>query len=112
MKTTVFSFVVFFFFCDHSLDFIWLDTIKDHFKSKKHYLRKEEKEAAGSSRVGPVQHTLTSMVKSKDLREEFVLDFLKMCTIADIPIDKTEKMTPFVRKHCKQGGAEPQSDCL
>ena len=62
--------VLFCCFCDHSrFNFMRLDTIKDLFKSKKHYLRKDEKEAAGSSRVCPVLHTLTSMVKSKDLRE-------------------------------------------
>ena len=88
----------------YSLDFVWLDTIKDHFKSKKHRMRKERKEAESSSEVGPG--------KSKDLREDFILDFLKMCTIADIPLEKTEKMMPFFRKHCKQGGALPQSDCL
>ena len=106
--------VLFCRFCDHSLDFVRLDTIKDHFKSKKHRMRKERKEAESSSDVGPgpVQRTLTTICKSKDLREDFILDFLKMCTIADIPVEKTEKMMPFLRKHCKQGGALPESDCL
>ena len=106
--------VLFCRFCDHSLDFVRLDTIKDHFKSKKHRMRKERKEAESSSDVGPgpVQRTLTTISKSKDLREDFILDFLKMCTIADIPVEKTEKMMPFLRKHCKQGGALPESDCL
>jgi len=31
------------------------------------------------------------MVKSKDLREEFVLDFLKRCKSADISIKKSDK---------------------
>ena len=88
--------------------------LNNHFKSKKHRMRKERKEAESSSDVGPgpVQRTLTTISKSKDLREDFILDFLKMCTIADIPIEKTEKMMPFLRKHCKQGGALPESDCL
>ena len=37
----------------YSLDFVWLDAIKDHFKSKKHRMRKERKEAESSSEVGP-----------------------------------------------------------
>ena len=99
-------------FCDHSLDFIRLDTIKDHFKSKKHKMRKDLKEADSSGVAGPVQVTLTTVIKSKDLREEFILDFIKMCTVADIPLEKTEKMMPFFKKHCKQGGALPQSQSL
>ena len=42
------------------------------------------------------------MIKSKDLRESFALDYLKMCTVADIPLEKTEKMRPFLQKYCKQ----------
>lgn len=99
--------------CCHSLDFTRIDTIKDHLKSKKHKTRKEEKEAASSSSTGELrQRTLTTVARSKDLREEFILDFLKMCTVADIPLEKTEKMMPFLKKHCVQGGALPQSDCL
>ena len=28
-----------------------------------------------------------------------------MCTIADIPLEKTEKIKPFLRKYCAQSGA-------
>ena len=106
--------VLFCHFCNHSLDFVRLDTIKDHFNSKKHRMRKERKEAESYSEVGPgqVKRTLTTISKSKNSREDFIHDFLKKCTIADIPLEKTEKMMPFFRKHCKQGGALPQSDCL
>ena len=104
--------VLFCRFCDHSLDFVRLDTIKDHFKSKKHRMRKDAKEAEGSGVARPVQRTLSTVLKSKDLREEFILDFIKMCTVADIPLEKTEKMMPFMKKHCKQGGALPQAHSL
>ena len=52
--------------------------------------------------------TLSTILKSKDLREGFILDYLKMCTVADIPLEKTESMRPFLQKHCKQAGALPQ----
>ena len=84
-------------FCDHSLDFIRLDTIKDHFKSKKNKMRMDLKEAESSGVAGPVQVTLRTAIKSKDLREEFILNFIKMCTVADIPLEKPEKMRPFLR---------------
>ena len=35
-------------------------------------------------------------------RYEFVLDYLKMCTVADIPLEMTQKMRPVLQKHCKQ----------
>ena len=59
--------VLFSQFCDHSLDFVRLDTIKDHFKSNKHRMRKDAKEAQGSGVARPVQCTLSTVVKSKDL---------------------------------------------
>ena len=50
------------------------------------------------------QVTISSFVKSKDMREGYI----KMCTLADIPLEKTEKIRPFLLKHCKQAGALPQ----
>ena len=60
-------------------------------------MRKDLKEAESSGVAGPVQITLRTAIKSKDLREEFILYFIKMCTVADIPLQKTEKMMPFLR---------------
>ena len=80
-------------FCDHSLDFVRINTIKDHLLLQKHRRNKDKKEAESSP---PVQHTSTAVTKSKDLREEFILDFIKMCTVAaDIPLEKVEIMVPF-----------------
>ena len=78
-------------FCEHSLDFVRINTIKDHLVSQKHNRNKDKKEAGSSQ---PVQHTLT---KSKYLREECILDFIKMCTVADIPLEKADKMVPFLK---------------
>lgn len=97
-------------FCDHSLDFVRVDTIKDHLKSKKHLRRKDSKEATSSSAAK--QLTIKTVIKSKDLREEFVLDFIKMATMADIPLEKVEKMKPFLQKHCRQAGTLSQASTL
>ena len=35
-----------------------------------------------------------------------------MCSLADIPLEKVEKMRPFLNKHCNQAGALPQVDQL
>ena len=98
-------------FCDHSVDCIRVDMIKDHLKSKKHLKKKDLKEA-GCSGSGIRQVSLTTITKSKDLRKEFVLDFIKMSTMADIPLEKVEKMRPFLLKYCKQAGTLPQVSTL
>ena len=77
--------------------------MKDHLKSKKHATRKQAKESKSSSTslCGPStswQATLGTVLKSKDLREEFVLDYLKMCTLADIPLEKNKQNTPIFRE--------------
>ena len=50
--------------------------IKDHLKSKKHLKKKDLKEA-GYSGSGIRQVSLTTITMSKDLLEEFVLDFIR-----------------------------------
>ena len=88
-----------------------MDTIKDHLKSKKHRQRKDLKEGDTSS-SGRKQVTLTTLVKSKDLRDELVLDFIKMSTMVDIPLEKVERMRPFLLKYCKQAGTLPKASTL
>ena len=109
--------VLFCRFFNHSVDFTRLDTVKDHLKSKKHTTKKEARKAnpKSSGSDGPStsrQTTLGTVVKSRELREEFIFDYLKMCTTADIPLDKTEKIRPFLNKHCKQAGALPKVPTL
>ena len=107
--------VLFCRFCEHSVDFTRVDTVKDHLKSKKHAAKKEARKAKNSSSDAPStsrQMTLGTVVKSRDLRAEFVLDYVKMCTVSDIPLEKTEKMRPFLEKHCKQAGALPKVPTL
>ena len=61
--------------------------MKDHLKSKKHSARKQAKQSKSSSTsVGAStsrQATLGTVLTSNELRGEFVLDYLKMCTLAD-----------------------------
>ena len=68
--------VLFCRFCEHCLDFSKIDTLKDHLKSQKHAVHKQSKlpKAEGSSR----QVTLSTLVKAKDMRPNFCLDFIKV----------------------------------
>ena len=106
--------VLFCSYCAHSIDYVHVDTIKDHLKSKKHCQRKASKlaKADTSGLSTSKQVTLQSVVNSKDLREEFILDTVSLCTHADIPLHKVEKMRPFLQKYCKQAGSLPQLSTL
>ena len=57
-------------FCLHSVDIFRVDIIKDHIKLKVH-MRKNS--SIGSSQVK--QKTITTLFKSKEIRDEFILDF-------------------------------------
>ena len=56
-----------------------------------------KKSSIGSSQVK--QKTIT-LFKSKKIRDEFILDFFKMCTLCDIPLHKIDKMRPYLLKYC------------
>ena len=73
------------------------------------YQRKASKQskAATSGPSTNKQVTLQSAVKSRDLREEFVLDAVSLFTHADIPLHKVDKMRPFLQKYCQQAGSLP-----
>ena len=58
------------------------------------------------------QKTITTLFKSKEIRDEFILDFKKMCTLSGIPRRKIDKMRPFLLKYCKEGGSIPSVNCI
>ena len=63
-----------------------VDTVNDHLKSKKHAAKKKAWKAKNSSSDAHStsrQMALTMVVKSRDFRSEFVLDYAKMCMIAE-----------------------------
>lgn len=95
--------------CDFvSVDYIRVDTIIDHLRSKKHNSNKincqKEAEESGATSTSH-QLTLSTVIKSCDA-------CVKVCTFADIPLEKTDKMRPFLRKFCSQAGGLPQVDQL
>ena len=86
---------------ESTVDYVRVDAVNDHFKSKKHCSGKEtkvgkaERSMGGSAAGSSQQITLFTQVKSKDAHQEFILDYVKLCTLADIPQEKTEKIRPF-----------------
>ena len=47
------------------------------------------------------------MVSSREQRSDFVEEFVRILVCANIPLEKTEHMRPFLRAYCKQGGTIP-----
>ena len=102
-------------FCEHSVDFTCDDTVKVYLLSKKHAAKKKARKAKSCSSEAPStsrQMTLGTVIKSRELRVEFVLDYVKMGIVADIPLEKTDKMRPFLEKHHKQAGVLPKIPTL
>jgi hypothetical protein len=104
--------VLFCKYCCHSVDYVRIDTIKDHLRCANHMKNKDKYMKSKSVNSAKKQATVLTMYKSRDLRCEFILDFIKLCSLADIPLDKVEKMRPFMKKYCQQGGAIPQAPTL
>ena len=75
-------------------------TIKDHLSSKRHLDRKNN----ANRNIMPRQITMETAIRSNEERSNFVMDFVKMRLKANIPLEKCEKMKPFLVKHTKQGG--------
>ena len=83
---------------------VWT-TIKDHLGSTSHCSRKEanhKKTEMPSAASRNRQVALSTMLKSKDAH------FVKICTLAEIPLEEITKVRPFLRKYCAQAGALPQ----
>ncbi|XP_042261208.1 uncharacterized protein LOC121892296 [Thunnus maccoyii] len=95
----------------HSVDYMRRQTVLEHLKSLRHKNRKS------SCIVQSRNQTLASCLsKTPSTAEgkEFVLDFTKALLEADIPLEKSPKLAPFLQK---QGGSVPapshlQSDYL
>ena len=92
-------------FCCHSVN-LKSSTIKDHLQSKSHKNKRDVQE-----RSAPVlrQVTLPTVQKS---RSKFVTEFVKMCLASNIPLEKVDKMTPWIKKINPQGGALSSADNL
>ena len=58
------------------------------------------------------ESTVKDHLKSKKKQRAVLLRVLqpagKMCILADIPLEKTDKIRQFLEKHCKQVGALPK----
>uniref|UniRef100_H3A9M5 CGG triplet repeat-binding protein 1 n=1 Tax=Latimeria chalumnae TaxID=7897 RepID=H3A9M5_LATCH len=95
--------------CNVSIDHTCKSTIDNHLKSKSHLKRKHEIDSEQSTKK-----SLASGSAAKQSRVEVITDWIKACTVADIPLEKSDNpaLREFFHKHVKNGGAIPQSSQL
>lgn len=105
-------------YCNHSIEWTRKQTCDEHINSERHNNKKKAHTSTSSSATGTSRSTITrgrpvlsyqtsieTAYKSSEARNQFVQDFVVACTVADIPLYKAQKLRPFLKKHCKQGGA-------
>ena len=85
--------------CNKFIDHVRRDTILDHLKSQKHI----KNENVLNQQIN-LYHQVTN--------ETAIIDFIKMCTAADIPLSKRDKMEPWLSKYVNLSGALPMSNTL
>uniref|UniRef100_H2ZYR9 CGG triplet repeat-binding protein 1 n=1 Tax=Latimeria chalumnae TaxID=7897 RepID=H2ZYR9_LATCH len=105
--------------CNISIDHTCKSTIDNHLKSKSHLKRKHEIDSEQSSvkvlkQTTAAKKSLVSGSAAKQSRVEVITDWIKACTAADIPLEKSDNpaLREFFHKHVKNGGAIPQSSQL
>lgn len=96
--------------CESPVDHSRPKSLEDHLKTAKHEraVKRKQERNLSQRRQGTLEGAATAAANRNDVTQ----DFVAMMTEADIPIDKTEKMQPFMRKHCRSGGSIPGSDSL
>ncbi|XP_072035551.1 uncharacterized protein [Amphiura filiformis] len=94
--------------CELTIDHSRKSSLDTHLTSDKH--KKAKRLKTERNRAGRRQVTLDDTQSSAELRTTITHDFIAMCTEADIPMNKTTKMIPFLRKHAKNGGAVPAGE--
>ena len=85
-------------FCCISVDYKKSSSLKSHLASKKHVKASKN---PSSSRVQTIPTVLTNLER----RSEFKEDFVRMCMAANIPLEKSTIMAPFLKKYCREGGS-------
>ena len=88
--------------CCHSVD-LKSSGIKDHLQSKSHKNKREVQETMSASVLRQV--TLTTVQKSQESRSKFVTGFVKMCLASNMPLEKVDKMIPWIKKMNHHGRA-------
>lgn len=83
-------------FCNVEIDHERKDSVNKHIKTSKHLNNKNKNNNS-------IQRTLPSFENTLNEREKINKEIVEAFTYADIPLEKIEKLKPFLLKHCNNG---------
>ncbi|PKY36079.1 hypothetical protein RhiirB3_457953, partial [Rhizophagus irregularis] len=88
-------------FCNIKVDHEIKSIIDKHLQTLKH--ENNKKNANNSNYL--IQRTIPSLTgNTLNEREKINIEVVEAFTFADIPLEKIEKLKPFLMKYCKNGG--------
>ena len=85
-------------FCNSVVEHERKNTVDKHLKTAKHLKNK----GLNNSNL-LIQRTLPSFENTLNEKEKINIDVVAAFTSADIPLEKIEKLRPFLLKYCKNG---------
>lgn len=83
-------------FCNTRVEHIRKDAVDKHIRTARHLRNK-------NADINPIQRTLPSFENAINEKERINTDVVAAFTSADIPLEKIEKLKPFLLKYCKNG---------
>jgi len=86
-------------FCNVEVDHNRKDSVNKHLHTTKHLKNKSKNNNSNLT----VQRTLLSFENTLNEKEKINTEVVAAFTFADIPLEKIEKLKPFLLKHCKNG---------
>jgi len=87
-------------FCNVKVDHEVKSVVDKHLLTQKH--ENNKKNSSNSNQI--IQRTITSLIgNTLNEREIINIEIVEAFTFADIPLEKIEKLKPFLLKYCKNG---------
>src|SRR6266540_1598722 len=96
--------VLFYIFCDHSIEWNHKSTVNSHFNSKSHLTNKTLYE---KNLCTNCQQTLHFSLSANENKKAVIEDLIRAFARANIPLEKVNVLLPFFKKYLHEGGAIP-----
>lgn len=96
-------------FCDSSVNYEVRSTITTHINSKKHIKNKAAKE---QREVKSKQSTINTSISATQKKKDTVLDLVEAFVNANIPLEKIDKLRPWLKDSLHNGGSIPSADTI
>jgi hypothetical protein len=88
-------------FCNYEVNYKDISTVRKHLEGRKHIELKSK-----SANIPP------SNIDNFSDTQEMIMEFVKMLTNCNIPLNKVDSMLSFLKKYVKNGGKFPGSSAI